>query len=112
MRIVTVTNQKGGVGKTTLVCHLALAGVERGLRTLVVDLDTQGNASTMLARDAAVAQQPGGAAALFAEAPIAPTVTAERPPPAARSPAPRRGRPAGRPRGRDPRARPPAGAAL
>ena len=50
MRIVTVTNQKGGVGKTTLVCHLALAGVERGLRTLVVDLDTQGNASTMLAR--------------------------------------------------------------
>ena len=68
MRIVTVTNQKGGVGKTTLVCHLALAGVERGLRTLVVDLDTQGNASTMLARDAAVARQPGGSAALFAEA--------------------------------------------
>ena len=61
MRIVTVTNQKGGVGKTTLVCHLALAGVERGLRTLVVDLDTQGNASTMLARDAAVAGQPGAA---------------------------------------------------
>ncbi len=59
MRIVTVTNQKGGVGKTTLVCHLALAGVERGLRTLVVDLDTQGNASTMLARDAAVAQPAG-----------------------------------------------------
>ena len=76
MRIVTVTNQKGGVGKTTLVCHLALAGVERGLRTLVVDLDTQGNASTMLARDAAVAGQPGGAAALFADAPLAPTVTA------------------------------------
>lgn len=75
MRIVTVTNQKGGVGKTTLVCHLALAGVERGLRTLVVDLDTQGNASTMLARDAAVARQPGGAAALFARAEPVPTST-------------------------------------
>jgi len=75
MRIVTVTNQKGGVGKTTLVCHLALAGVERGLRTLVVDLDTQGNASTMLARDASVARQTGGAAALFADGPIAPSVT-------------------------------------
>ena len=75
MRIVTVTNQTGGVGTTTLVCHLALAGVERGLRTLVVDLDTQGNASTMLARDATVARQAGGSAALFAEAPIAPAVT-------------------------------------
>src|SRR5688500_18949133 len=75
MRIVTVTNQKGGVGKTTLVCHLALAGVERGLRTLVVDLDTQGNASTMLARDAALAREPGGAAALFADGAVAPTVT-------------------------------------
>jgi chromosome partitioning protein len=76
MRIVTVTNQKGGVGKTTLVCHLALAGVERGLRTLVVDLDTQGNASTMLARDAALARQPGGSAALFSGGEPAPTSTA------------------------------------
>lgn len=75
MRIVTVTNQKGGVGKTTLVCHLALAGVERGLRTLVVDLDTQGNASTMLARDAALARQPGGSAALFSGGEPAPTST-------------------------------------
>ena len=75
MRIVTVTNQKGGVGKTTLVCHLALAGVERGLRTLVVDLDTQGNASTMLARDAALARQPGGAAALFSGGEPAPMST-------------------------------------
>jgi chromosome partitioning protein len=74
MRIVTVTNQKGGVGKTTLVCHLALAGVERGLRTLVVDLDTQGNASTMLAGDAALARQSGGAATLFAGGEPQPTV--------------------------------------
>ena len=76
MRIVTVTNQKGGVGKTTLVCHLALAGVERGLRTLVVDLDTQGNASTMLAGDAGVARQSGGAASLFDGVPVQPTVLA------------------------------------
>ena len=75
MRIVTVTNQKGGVGKTTLVCHLALAGVERGLRTLVIDLDTQGNASTMLARDAALARQSGGASALFSGGEPAPTST-------------------------------------
>lgn len=76
MRIVTVTNQKGGVGKTTLACHLALAGVESGRRTLLVDLDTQGNASTMLARDAAVAQRSGGAAELFADAAPAPATTA------------------------------------
>ncbi len=76
MRIVTVTNQKGGVGKTTLVCHLALAGAERGLRTLVVDLDTQGNASTMLSRDSEISRRPGGAAALFSDALLDPTTTA------------------------------------
>ena len=75
MRIVTVTNQKGGVGKTTLACHLALAGVEKGRRTLLVDLDTQGNASTMLARSAGIAHRPGGSAALFSEAALAPLAT-------------------------------------
>ena len=75
MRIVTVTNQKGGVGKTTLACHLALAGVEKGRRTLLVDLDTQGNASTMLARSAEIAHRPGGSAALFSEATPAPLAT-------------------------------------
>ena len=75
MRIVTVTNQKGGVGKTTLACHLALAGVEKGRRTLLVDLDTQGNASTMLARSAEIAHRPGGSAALFSEAAPAPLAT-------------------------------------
>nr|WP_237714996.1 ParA family protein [Hydrocarboniphaga effusa] len=43
-----VFNQKGGVGKTTIVCNLAAIAASRGLRTLVVDLDTQGNSSQYL----------------------------------------------------------------
>jgi chromosome partitioning protein len=42
-------NQKGGVGKTTLVCHLAYAAVRQGLRVLVVDFDSQRNATLTLA---------------------------------------------------------------
>ena len=43
-----VFNQKGGVGKTTIVCNLAAIAASRGLRNLVVDLDTQGNATQYL----------------------------------------------------------------
>ncbi len=43
-----VFNQKGGVGKTTIVCNLAAIAAARGLRTLVVDLDTQGNSTQYL----------------------------------------------------------------
>jgi chromosome partitioning protein len=43
-----VFNQKGGVGKTTIVCNLAAIAAERGLRTLVIDLDVQGNATQYL----------------------------------------------------------------
>jgi len=42
-RVVAVVNQKGGVGKTFLVFHLAHFLVERGARVLAVDLDPQGN---------------------------------------------------------------------
>lgn len=48
MRVLAVCNAKGGSGKTSIVCALAAASVLDGKKTLVIDMDSQGNASFSL----------------------------------------------------------------
>jgi len=59
-----VFNQKGGVGKSTITCNLAAIAAHEGRRTLVVDLDPQGNSTRYLLGDTA-SDEAAGAAEFF-----------------------------------------------
>ena len=65
-RVISVANQKGGVGKTTTTVNLATALAAVGKRVLVIDMDPQGNASTGLGIDRS-ARSVGTYDVLFAE---------------------------------------------
>lgn len=76
-RILTIANQKGGVGKTTTAVNIAASMALAGLNVLLIDLDMQGNASTALGV-AHEEGEPGTYDVLIDEAPIADlTVAAE-----------------------------------
>jgi chromosome partitioning protein len=93
MPTVAVVNQKGGVGKTTVVLGLASAAARGSLEALIVDLDPQGNATTGLgvfeptrSIDGVLAEEKPGGLATVVESTGWPTSCGRRPLVAASSP--------------------------
>ena len=72
-RVIALTNQKGGVGKTTTAVNFASVLARHGARVLLIDLDPQGNASTALGVDHHV-EVPGSYEVLVGEKPLADVV--------------------------------------
>lgn len=66
MKVITLLNEKGGVGKTTLATHLAAGLAARGYRVVLVDADPQGHATVMCG----LAKEPGLYDLLVREAPF------------------------------------------
>ncbi len=66
MKVLTIANQKGGVGKTAITFNLAHYAADQGLRVLVIDLDGQGNTSACLEHGSGYV----GASELFKDAPL------------------------------------------
>jgi chromosome partitioning protein len=69
-RVFTIANQKGGVGKTTTAVNLAAALAVQGIKTLVIDLDPQGNASTALGIAERTSGTPSSYEVLLGEIPL------------------------------------------
>ena len=67
-RILALCNQKGGVGKSTTTFHLARAAITAGQRVLVVDLDPQGNLTSVAAAEPVPEDQVGLADVLSSRA--------------------------------------------